>query len=336
MQAEQVKKVYDQHKLLTMDNPLYRDCVRQYGVFAVLRDLGAESTTRKKAASLLAGDLTTAGVFGERGDAAASAVVLAKEPGIIAGLEEATYLYRHFGAAVRPKVRDGDAVGKGTVVLEVRGKLNVLLAVERRGLEILRRMSGIATQTAELVKKVKESGSAAQFAATRKCPWELLDKKAVTLGGGLTHRLCLADAVLIKDNHLEQLRVLGSKEPVKEALDCAWAVRKHAKFIEIEVTTIEQAEKAALYFQELSKLAKPVPAVILLDNMTPEQLSTVVARLKSLGLRDKVLLEASGGITPDNIVGYARTGVDVLSLGSITHSARILDLSQEITITGRG
>lgn len=336
MQPGQVKEVYGQHKLLTMGNPLYRDCVRQYGVFAVLRDLGVESTTRKRAAGLLGGDLTTAGVFGRKGTVAASAVVLAKEPGIIAGIEEATFLYRHFGAKVTPLVKDGDFVEKGTEVLVVKGKLNVLLAVERRGLEILRRMSGIATQTAGLVKKVKESGSAAQVAATRKCPWELLDKKAVALGKGLTHRLCLADAVLIKDNHLEQLRVLGSREPVKEALDRAWAVRKHAKFIEIEVTTIEQAERAALHFQELSKLAKPVPAVILLDNMSPEQLRVVVARLKSIGLRDRVILEASGGITPDNIVEYAATGVDVLSLGHITHSARILDLSQEITITAQG
>lgn len=336
MQTEQVKEAYDQQKFLTMDNPVYRDCVKQYGVFAVLRDLGFESTTTEKGEALLAGDLTTAGVFGDKGEVMASAVGLAKESGIIAGIEEAAYLYEHFGAKVTPMMQDGVFVKKGTEFLEVTGKLNVLLAVERRGLEILRRMSGIATQTAELARRVRESGSTTRVAATRKCPLELLDKRAVALGGGLTHRLCLADAVLIKDNHLEQLKVLGSKEPVKEALVGTWALRERAKFIEIEVTTIEQAEDAARHFQKLRKQAKPVPAVILLDNMTPEQLSEVVSRLEKIGMRDKVILEASGSITPDNIVEYAGAGVDVMSLGCITHSARILDLSQEITITAKG
>ena len=335
-QLTQVERAYDQQRFLTMDNPLYVDCVKQYGIFAVLRDLGFESTTQEETSALLQSDLTTAGVFRDKGEMMASAVGLAKESGIIAGIEEASFLYEHFGAKVMPMVQDGDFVKKGTKFLEVKGKLNVLLAVERRGLEILRRMSGIATQTAELVRLVRESGSNTRVAATRKCPWELLDKKAVALGKGLTHRLSLADAVLIKDNHLEQLKVLGSKEPVKEALDGTWALRDRAKFIEIEVTTIEQAEDAARHFQKLRKQAKPVPAVILLDNMTPEQLSTVVRRLETLGMRDKVLLEASGGITPDNIITFAGAGVDVMSLGYLTHSAKILDFSQEITLTGGG
>jgi nicotinate-nucleotide pyrophosphorylase (carboxylating) len=168
-----------------------------------------------------------------------------------------------------------------------------------------------------------------RVAATRKTSLKYLDKKAVFLGGGLTHRFGLWDSILIKDNHLEALKSEGVTGYIETAIAKASEFADKVGFIEIEVTSHEEAVRAARKFNDL-RLKKP--CVVMLDNMTPTAIEGVIETLRKGGLYDSVLLEASGEITPENIREYARTGIDVVSLGYLTHSARILDMSLEMTL----
>jgi nicotinate-nucleotide pyrophosphorylase (carboxylating) len=176
-------------------------------------------------------------------------------------------------------------------------------------------MSGIATATRGLVEKIKKSKLKTRVACTRKTAPGLLyfDKKAVSVGGGDTHRLHLDDMVLVKDNHI---MIVGN---VKKAIEKARGA-SFSKKIEVEVAKVEDAVTAA----------KNGVDIIMLDNFSPKQIEKTIKLLKKAGLREKVLLEASGGITRVNIMEYALTGVDIVSLGEITHSPRALDLSLEV------
>ena len=192
---------------------------------------------------------------------------------------------------------------------------------ERTVLNIMMRMSGIATETRRLVDTLREAGLDVRVAATRKTAPGLrfLDKKAVMVGGGDTHRLRLDDAVLIKDNHVA---IVGS---VGEAVRKAKEAVSFAKKVEVEVQTPEEALEAARCGAD----------IVMLDNMKPDQIRRAVELLKAEGLYGRIVLEASGGINPSNILEYASTGVHVVSLGYLTHSAKALDMSLELeTPTG--
>lgn len=314
-----VERALDRAALLTLENPLYRECLAAYGTDAVRRDNSPH------------GDITTQALFPKELTEQASAIVYAKQQGIVAGLAEAAFLFGELGSQASLLVKDGSAVEPGAPVLRVSGPLAALLAGERRSLEMLRRMSGIATATHALIGDIRASGGTARIAATRKTPWELLDKRAVALAGGLTHRLSLSDAVLVKDNHLAQLRLLGEKDPLRTALARirSAGVASPAAFVEVEVTSLGDAERAAALFCEFWE-GSSQPALILLDNMAPAEVASVHRRLSEKGLRSHVALEASGGITPKSALAYAKSGADVLSLGWLTHSAHSLDLSLEI------
>ncbi|MEM2849166.1 MAG: carboxylating nicotinate-nucleotide diphosphorylase [Candidatus Bathyarchaeia archaeon] len=246
----------------------------------------------------------------------AKGVIVAKERGIVAGVEEAEMLFKHFSVDVKINCRDGDAVKPGDVVIEVEGDARSILTLERTVLNIMMRMSGIATETGALVEKIRKAGLNVKIAATRKTAPGLraLDKKAVMIGGGEPHRLRLDDAVLIKDNHIA---LVGSvKEAVRRARENVSFVKK----IEVEAKTPGEALDAS----------ESGADIVMLDNMKPEQIREVIQCLKDKGLYGKVLLEASGGINPSNILEYASTGVHVISLGHLTHSAKALDMSLEI------
>jgi nicotinate-nucleotide pyrophosphorylase (carboxylating) len=184
-------------------------------------------------------------------------------------------------------------------------------------LNLLSRMSGIATTTRRLTEKLEKAKAKAKIAATRKTAPGLLyfDKKAVLVGGGDPHRLHLDDMVLIKDNHIA---IIGS---VEEAVKKAKANVSFSKKIEVEVTRVQDALKAA----------EAGADVIMLDNFSPKQIKEAVASLKKTGFLGKVLLEASGGITAENLLEYASTQVDLISMGELTHSVKALDISLEIT-----
>jgi len=260
------------------------------------------------------GDITTDALVDSK--LRATGQVVCKERAIIAGLSESIILLKLLGCEGKSKFRDGQEVPAGTIILEADGSGSSLLKVERVLLNMLSHMSGVATATAELVEIAKKNGSSARIACTRKTLPGLryFEKRAVELGGGDTHRLRLDDAVLIKDNHLE---LAGS---ITESVRKAKAKVSFTKKIEVEATSPDQAVEAGLAGAD----------IILLDNMTPQDVKKSLNLLEAKKLRVHLLTEVSGGITRENLLSYVKTGVDVISVGSITHSAKAIDMSLEL------
>jgi nicotinate-nucleotide pyrophosphorylase (carboxylating) len=236
------------------------------------------------------------------------------EDGVLAGMEEACALLTSLGLIVQSSGIDGSVVKAGTRVLEISGPAVVVLLAERTVLNILGRMSGIATRTRSMVDRVRAINPRCRIASTRKTAPGLrgLDKKAVMLGGGDSHRFSLSDMILIKDNHLFLV-------PLRDAIQRARA-RSLYRQIEVEVTTPAMAEEAARLGVD----------ILMLDNMGPEQVEDTLRLLERNGLRNRVIIEVSGGITEENITAYAALAVDVISMGSLTHTVSALDLSLEI------
>jgi nicotinate-nucleotide pyrophosphorylase (carboxylating) len=219
------------------------------------------------------------------------------------------------GLKVTSKVADGNKVKNTQVLLEISGDAQTILSVERTLLNLLSRMSGIATKTHTLTEQLAKAKVKARIAATRKSAPGLLyfDKKAVAIGGGDPHRLHLDDMLLIKDNHLA---IVGSAE---EAVKKAKANASFAKKIEVEVTNTQDALKAA----------KAGADIVMLDNFSPKQAKEASEQLHKAGF-DRVLLEVSGGITAETLLEYASAQVDIISMGELTHSVKALDISLEI------
>lgn len=237
--------------------------------------------------------------------------LVAKQAGRIAGLPVAEEAFRLLDPAVRIErhVDEGSDVTAGTVLATVRGEGRAILSAERVALNLLQRLSGIATATRDVCRAV--SGFPVRIADTRKTlpGLRVLDKYAVRVGGGVNHRFGLYDCVLIKDNHIA---AAGSLARAVEA------VRRrvgHWVKIEVETETLEQVDEAVRLGVD----------IILLDNMTPDEVAEAVRRVGG-----RAITEASGGITPENVRAYAATGVDVISLGWLTHSVRALDISLDV------
>jgi len=263
------------------------------------------------------GDITTALTIPK--NTVIEAIVVTKQAGIAAGIEEATILLESLGLTAETQVEDGDEIKPKQVLIKISGNARTILSVERTVLDIVSRMSGIATMTRRLVEALQKAKFKTRIACTRKTAPGLayFDKKAVSIGGGDTHRLHLDDMVLIKDNHIA---VAGSLEKALKT------VRKSASFskkIEVETASTEEALSAA----------KEGADIIMLDNFSPKQIAETVETLKKAKLYGKSLLEASGGITSKNILKFASTGVHIVSLGELTHSTRALNVSLEITKT---
>jgi len=259
-----------------------------------------------------AGDITTDAVV--PGDASASGRIVAREAGVVAGLGIATATFGLLDrrVVVDVEVVDGAHVSAGTTLAIVSGPARPILTGERVALNLLGRMCGIATRTAEVVAAV--AGTKAVVAATRKTTPGLraLEKYAVRCGGGTTHRFGLHDGVLIKDNHIV---VVGS---VMAAVVAARLAIGHLTKVEVEVTNPTQLDEALAAGAD----------VILLDNMDLGELRAAVRQAAG-----RAVLEASGGITPETVAAVAATGVDVVSLGWLTHSASALDVALDLEDT---
>ena len=249
------------------------------------------------------GDATSDAVIPE---VSCHAIIRAEQAGIIAGIEEAAMLFTHFGVQVKACVTDGDRVNRGDTLLSLSGTAKKILLVERTALNILGRMSGIATQTKKMVDIVNAVDTRCRVAGTRKTSpgFRALDKKAIILGGGDPHRYSLSDGILIKDNHL-------SLVSLPEAIHSARKTTTYKK-VEVEVETVTDALVAA----------KAGADIIMLDNMSTEQIQKTITALKHECLRDKIEIELSGGIDEETIKRYAALGADVISLGALTHSVR--------------
>jgi len=305
-----LNKAFQRGHLLTVRNKYYKDWIKKFIVGETKGDIGT-------------GDITTESVLKKD---RVKASVYSRSDGIVAGIEEVLFSLKNAKINVKVLKKDGDKIKKGSKLLLLEGNEKDILKLERSVLDILARMSGIATLTGELVRKVNNKVG---IAPTRKTQWRYLDKKAVYVGGGLTHRLALWESILIKDNHLAALKREGVKDVVETALERAWKNRKKANFVEIEVMNEKDAINASLKFKELQKSGN-VPCLIMLDNMKPSTIKKVIKRLKSRDLYNHVLLEASGGIVPKDIMGYANSGVDVISLGYLTKSSKALDIKLRI------
>ena len=301
---------------LTLENPVYHRAVRTLTEALLLDDVGT-------------GDLTVK-ALGMK-DRRVSAVILAREAGVAAGLAELGCLLQRHGIEVAFEKNDGDAMQPGEPLLRAEGSEATLLSLERVGLNVVRRMSGIATASHLLQERVRRSGSATRVVGTRKTPWGLLDKRALHLGNGGTHRLGLSDAIVIKNNHLALL-ASSEEEAAPMAIERAWKARGESAFIEVEVRSEAAARAAAKTFRRLQeKTAEDYPCLLMLDNMSPSEIRAILSMLQREGLWEQTLVEASGGISDANLEAYAASGVDALSIGALTHSARALDLCQRIS-----
>jgi len=263
------------------------------------------------------GDVTTELLVPKQ--STSEAEIVAREVGTAAGLEEAQVLLESLGLEVESLAKDGDKVRIGQKLLKINGDTRTILSAERTTLNIISRMSGIATATRSTADRLRKAKLKTKVACTRKTAPGLMyfDKKAVKIGGGDTHRLHLDDLILIKDNHIT---VAGG---IEKALAKAREKASFSKKIEIEVTKPENAVFAATTGAD----------IIMLDNFSPKQIEKTIGLLKKANLFGKVLLEASGGITSENALKYAASGVDIISLGEITHSPRALNISLEIIKT---
>ncbi len=255
------------------------------------------------------GDITSESLFANE---IGQAKIFSKEDCIVAGLEEISIVFKRTGAETELNVSDGDFVKKNTIVAKIKGPIISILKGERLALNILGRMSGIATQTKELVDLCKSINPKVTVAATRKTTpgFRKFEKKAVFVGGGETHRFGLFDAVMIKDNHL---KAIGSVEnAIKKVKN-----KVQNKIIEIEV----ENEKDALVAARMNV------DVIMLDNFDSEKAEKITKKIKQIN--PHVLIEISGGITRNNIEEYANFA-DRISLGCLTHSSKNKDFSLEI------
>jgi len=243
------------------------------------------------------------------------AKIISREEGILAGVRFAREIFHIKGCLVRIMKKDGIRLKPNQVVLEVSGSARMVLSCERTVLNLLSRMSGIATQTNFLVSKIRKINRKTKLYSTRKTAPGLrfFDKEAIMIGGGHKHRMSLNDMVMIKDNHL--LVTYSMEGIIKNA-------RKQHKHVEVEVENQRDAILAA----------NSGATIVMLDNFSPVQIKKTITALQKKKLRNKVKLEASGGINSKNITAYAKTGVDMISVGSITNSVKGLDLSLEVIV----
>jgi len=259
------------------------------------------------------GDITSEGLIPPELEGKAS--ILAKAEGIIAGGEIARRVFLRVDSSLKIEllIKDGARVQPGDIVATVSGKVTSILKAERTALNFLQRLSGIASQTARYIAEIQ--GLEVKISDTRKTTpgLRLLEKYAVRTGGGQNHRLHLGDGILIKDNHLTALRALGMT--IKDIVAKAKQNAPQGSTVEVEVSTTGEALEAA----------EAGADILMLDNMSPEEMRRMVDSIPS-----QVKTEASGGITLDNVRAAAMAGVDVISIGALTHSVKALDISLEL------
>ena len=275
-----------------------------------------DSSPKKKLLQFLSediqrGDITSALLSNQK----IKAKIISRERGVVAGVVFARNIFRLKGSAVRIFTKDGSRLKQNQTVLQVSGNAKSILSCERTVLNLLSRMSGIATQTNYLVSQIKKHSKKTNLYSTRKTAPGLryFDKEAVIVGGGRKHRMALDGMIMIKDNHL--LLSNSMEDIIKKA-------RKKRRQVEVEVENQRDAILATKYGA----------TIVMLDNFSPAQIKKTITALQKKKLRNTVKLEASGGINSKNIAAYAKTGVDMISVGSITNSVKGLDLSLEVYV----
>ena len=240
-----------------------------------------------------------------------SAYIVSKDEGILAGINIIRELFEEYGVNVGFWLTEGSKIANGDVLISVKGDARTILLLERTALNLMMRMSGVATAANNYVNLVGEFD--VRVAGTRKTSPAIgkFDKHALKVGGADTHRFSLDDMVLIKDNH-----IAACGTPLEALLKAKENV-SFSKKIEIEVETLDDAIECV----------KNGADIVMLDNMSPEEVSEVINKLNELNIRKCSLIEVSGGITENTILDYAKLGVDIISIGALTHSSRSLNFS---------
>lgn len=262
------------------------------------------------------GDITSNSVL--KPNLLASSTILCKdsEQAVVAGLREVGIVFDLCKCSCTALVDEGSMVSRGNEVMRIKGRARDILKAERTALNLLMRMSGIATETKKFVEVVKKISKDIEIAGTRKTAPGLrsFDKKAIKIGGGRTHRNSLDEMVLIKDNHLVLTGSIG------ESISSAKKLVGNNIKVECEVTDLQSAIEAINFGAD----------VIMLDNFSPQEVENANRVLKELGLRQKCLLEISGGISLANVSQFAKSNPDIISVGSLTHSVKSVDFSLEV------
>lgn len=260
------------------------------------------------------GDITSNALINS--DIVVEGFILSKDTGILAGINIIKEIFEEYNVSILSSLNNGDIIKPGDRLIEFKGLAKTILLIERTVLNLLMRMSGVATKTFNIVNEVHKINPNLKIAGTRKTSPALqkFDKEAIIIGGGDPHRNGLDDMVLIKDNHIA---IVGG---VAEALKLAHCNVSFSKKIEIEVENSDDAVIAA----------KNGADIVMFDNMNPDEALKTLNILKNEGLRDNVLVELSGGITEETILNYASLDVDIISLGALTHSTRSLNFSLDI------
>ena len=262
------------------------------------------------------GDITSNSVL--KPNLLASSTILCKdsEQAVVAGLREVGIVFDLCKCSCTALVDEGSMVSHGNEVMRIKGRARDILKAERTALNLLMRMSGIATETKKFVEVVKKISKDIEIAGTRKTAPGLrfFDKKAIKIGGGRTHRNSLDEMVLIKDNHLV---LTGS---IRESISSAKKLVGNNIKVECEVTDLQSAIEAINFGAD----------IIMLDNFSPQEVENATRVLKELGLRQKCLLEISGGISLANVSQFAKSNPDIISVGSLTHSVKSVDFSLEV------
>ena len=304
-----VKLYFDKSRFLTVKNKVYVKTCLQLFDFQTKNDL-------------IENDITSKIINRKYNDSKAS--IIAKQPGVLAGIEEVAYfIKKRTHLKIKNSYYDGAIIKEKDLLIELFGNPLEILKFERTVLNIVSRMSGIATYTNQLINNYHLK---TPLAATRKTLWGLMDKKAVFIGGGLTHRLSLSDEILIKDNHIDimaknlQLTRLESLEKILTIIKNSQTKRP----FEIEVGTEKEAYSLNNFYQKINISA---PLIIMLDNFKPDIATKTIKTISKQKNNFEIIFELSGGINENNIKDYDQADADVLSIGSLTHSSKALDIS---------
>ena len=304
-----IDQFFNKSSLLTVKNKIYSETCLQLFDFQLRNDL-------------VENDITSKIINGKYRDS--RAFIISKQTGIVSGIEEVVYMIKkRTNLKIKIITNDGTVIKNKDKLIEITGNPLEILKFERTILNIMQRMSGIATTTNQLIVK---NNLKTPLASTRKTLWGLMDKKAFFIGGGFTHRLSLSDEILIKDNHID-LFAKKSKVSRFESLKMILnQIKKNSvkKTFEIEVGIEKEAYFLNNYYQKINIIP---PLIIMLDNFKPSDALRTIRTIHEQKDGSKIIFELSGGINETNIQDYDQIGANVISLGSLTHSSKALNIS---------
>lgn len=303
---KRIKDCFNVTEEISMENPVYVTHIEDIFKHALIQDLGEGD------ASQIPADLYKKQI---------KADIIARNHGIVAGLEEIIHILNSYGLKTEKQYKDGDRIDNHELLITIYGQISQILSLERTILNFLQRLCGIATQTKEMVNKIAHTNSF--VLATRKTIWGAWDKKAVQCGNGLSHRLGLYDAAMLKENHLKILKESNGFQAIQNSLKKI-IQEKQPRFIEVEVSNMREFRKIT---EVLINIEHPTPKVIMFDHFSPIKIKIAISEAKEKDFYDNLFFEASGNINIYNIKDYAESGVDVISSGELTHSVKSLDLS---------